>query len=38
MRTVRNVERNAAVSDGRTLGADQLAILAGHRWQRNYYS
>ncbi|MFJ9682014.1 aldo/keto reductase [Streptomyces sp. NPDC101194] len=38
MRTVRNVERNAALSDGRPLTADQLAVLAEHRWQRNFYS
>ncbi|MFH8369776.1 aldo/keto reductase [Streptomyces sp. NPDC018031] len=38
MRTLRNVERNAAVSDGHPLTADQLAVLAGHRWQRNFYS
>ncbi|KRV46625.1 aldo/keto reductase [Wenjunlia vitaminophila] len=38
MRTVRNVERNAAVSDGRGLTADQLAVLARHRWQRDFYS
>ncbi|MBM9506625.1 aldo/keto reductase [Actinacidiphila acididurans] len=38
MRTVRNVERNAAVSDGRTLTAEQLAVLAGHSWQRNFYA
>jgi aryl-alcohol dehydrogenase-like predicted oxidoreductase len=38
MRTVRNVERNTAVSDGRPLTAEQLAVLAGHRWQRNFYS
>ncbi|MES4905690.1 MULTISPECIES: aldo/keto reductase [unclassified Streptomyces] len=38
MRTVRNVERNTALSDGRTLTADQLATLANHRWQRNFYS
>jgi aryl-alcohol dehydrogenase-like predicted oxidoreductase len=38
MRTVRNVERNTAVSDGRLLTADQLAVLAKHRWQRNYYA
>ncbi|RFC77091.1 aldo/keto reductase [Streptomyces sp. AcE210] len=37
MRTVRNVERNTALSDGRPLTADQLAVLAGHRWQRNFY-
>ncbi|SCF59054.1 aldo/keto reductase [Streptomyces sp. Ncost-T10-10d] len=38
MRTVRNVERNTAVSDGRALTADQLALMAKHRWQRNFYS
>ncbi|MCU7820611.1 aldo/keto reductase [Kitasatospora sp. DSM 101779] len=38
MRSVRNVERNTAVSDGRTLSADRLALLAEHRWQRNFYS
>ncbi|MFD5138455.1 aldo/keto reductase [Streptomyces sp. NPDC058378] len=38
MRSVRNVERNTALSDGRTLNADQLAILAGHRWQRDFYA
>jgi aryl-alcohol dehydrogenase-like predicted oxidoreductase len=37
MRTVRNVERNVAVSDGRLLTSDQLAVLAKHRWQRNFY-
>lgn len=38
MRTVRNVERNTAVSDGRPLTAEQLGILAKHRWERNFYS
>ncbi|MFG3365786.1 aldo/keto reductase [Streptomyces sp. NPDC090032] len=38
MRTVRNVERNTALSDGRPLTAEQLAVLAGHRWQRNFYA
>ncbi|MGW3562398.1 aldo/keto reductase [Streptomyces sp. NPDC000941] len=38
MRTVRNVERNTALSDGRPLTADRLAALANHRWQRNFYS
>ncbi|MEV0785023.1 aldo/keto reductase [Streptomyces sp. NPDC050423] len=38
MRSVRNVERNTALSDGRPLTADQLGVLAGHRWQRNFYS
>ncbi|MFD9412142.1 aldo/keto reductase [Streptomyces sp. NPDC059989] len=38
MRTVRNVERNTAVSDGRPLTAEQLAVLAKHRWERNFYA
>ena len=37
MRTVRNVERNAATSDGRTLTEQQRAKLAAHRWERNFY-
>jgi len=37
MRTVRNVERNAAVSDGRALTDEQLATLAKHVWERNFY-
>jgi len=37
MRTVRNVERNAAVSDGRSLPGDRHAALARHRWERNFY-
>jgi aryl-alcohol dehydrogenase-like predicted oxidoreductase len=36
MRTVRNVERNAATSDGRRLPADKLAMLRRHRWERNF--
>ncbi|NEA52880.1 hypothetical protein G3I60_01490 [Streptomyces sp. SID13666] len=38
MRSVRNVEPNTAVSDGRPLTADQLAVLAKHRWQRSFYA
>ncbi|WP_238013695.1 aldo/keto reductase [Dactylosporangium sp. AC04546] len=38
MRSVRNVERNTALSDGRALTAEQLAVLAKHRWERNFYS
>lgn len=38
MRSVRNVERNTALSDGRPLTADQLSVLAEHRWQRNFYA
>jgi aryl-alcohol dehydrogenase-like predicted oxidoreductase len=37
MRTVRNVERNAAVGDGRGLPAEQVAALKRHRWDRNFY-
>jgi aryl-alcohol dehydrogenase-like predicted oxidoreductase len=37
MRTVTNVERNAAVSDGRSLPPDRLAKLANHAWERNFY-
>ncbi len=37
MRTVRNVERNAAVSDGTELPDQQRAALAKHRWERNFY-
>jgi aryl-alcohol dehydrogenase-like predicted oxidoreductase len=37
MRTVRNVERNAAVGDGQGLSAEQRAIVARHRWERNFY-
>nr|WP_202542114.1 aldo/keto reductase [Streptomyces sp. SID2563] len=38
MRSVRNVERNTALSDGRPLTEEQLAVLAKHRWPRNFYS
>ena len=37
MRSVRNVERNTALSDGRPLTPEQLAVLARHRWERNFY-
>jgi aryl-alcohol dehydrogenase-like predicted oxidoreductase len=37
MRTVANVERNAPVSDGRPLPAQQLDKLANHAWERNFY-
>lgn len=36
MRTVRNVERNVATSDGQRLPPEQLAILKRHRWERNF--
>jgi len=32
MRSVRNVERNAALGDGEGLPEDQLAVLKAHRW------
>jgi aryl-alcohol dehydrogenase-like predicted oxidoreductase len=37
MRTMRNVEANCGVSDGRLLSPDMLSTLAAHRWQRNFY-
>ncbi len=37
MRSVTNVERNAATSDGRRLTADQVRTLKNHRWERNFY-
>ncbi|HET7476904.1 MAG TPA: aldo/keto reductase [Dermatophilaceae bacterium] len=37
MRTVRNVERNMATSDGRSLTDDQRRRLREHRWERNFY-
>ncbi|GAA5022635.1 hypothetical protein GCM10025734_79100 [Kitasatospora paranensis] len=38
MRSVRNVERNTAISDGHPLTDEVLAALAKHRWERNFYS
>jgi aryl-alcohol dehydrogenase-like predicted oxidoreductase len=38
MRTVRNVERNCAVGDGRGLPEEQLERLRAHRWVRNFYA
>ncbi|AEE46211.1 aldo/keto reductase [Cellulomonas fimi] len=37
MRTVRNVERNAATSDGRRLTPEQHEVVRRHRWERNFY-
>jgi aryl-alcohol dehydrogenase-like predicted oxidoreductase len=37
MRTVRNVERNAAVSDKGPLDDATLTILKRHAWDRNFY-
>lgn len=36
MRTVRNVERNVATSDGRRLSPEQRHKLKNHRWERNF--
>jgi aryl-alcohol dehydrogenase-like predicted oxidoreductase len=38
MRSVRNVERNAAVGDGQGLPEAQVAKLKAHRWDRNFYA
>ncbi|KRD42793.1 aldo/keto reductase [Cellulomonas sp. Root930] len=37
MRTVRNVERNAATSDGSRLTDSQRDVIRRHRWERNFY-
>jgi aryl-alcohol dehydrogenase-like predicted oxidoreductase len=37
MRSIRNVERNMLVSDGKGLTQDQLQILKSHRWIRDFY-
>ena len=37
MRSVRNVERNAATSDGRRLTESQRDVIRRHRWERNFY-
>jgi len=37
MRSVRNVERNCAVGDGKGLPAAQVAKLRNHRWIRSFY-
>ena len=38
MRSVRNVERNMAVADGKGLPEDQAQALKAHRWERNFYA
>ena len=38
MRSVRNVERNAHLADGRGLNDVQLQRLYAHRWDRNWYN
>ncbi|MDQ3912438.1 MAG: aldo/keto reductase [Actinomycetota bacterium] len=37
MRSMRNVERNIAVADGRGLPEEQVRKLKAHRWVRNFY-
>jgi aryl-alcohol dehydrogenase-like predicted oxidoreductase len=37
MRTVKNVERNAATGDGAGLSAERRALVARHRWEKNFY-
>jgi aryl-alcohol dehydrogenase-like predicted oxidoreductase len=37
MRSVRNVERNVGVADGRGLPPEQVGTLRAHRWERNFY-
>lgn len=38
MRSMRNVERNIAVGDGRGLPPDDLKKLHAHAWPRNFYT
>jgi aryl-alcohol dehydrogenase-like predicted oxidoreductase len=38
MRSLRNVERNCAVADGKGLPPEQVELLHGHRWIRNFYA
>lgn len=38
MRSVRNVERNVAVGDGKGLPGEQVEKLKAHRWDRNFYT
>jgi aryl-alcohol dehydrogenase-like predicted oxidoreductase len=37
MRSVRNVERNVRIGDGRGLPAERVERLRRHRWVRNFY-
>ncbi|WP_420596163.1 aldo/keto reductase [Deinococcus sp.] len=37
MRSVKNVERNAALADGKGLPQDQVEKLRGQQWDRNWY-
>lgn len=38
MRSLTNVERNAAVADAPPLTGHELELLAKHRWPKNFYS
>jgi aryl-alcohol dehydrogenase-like predicted oxidoreductase len=37
MRSMRSVEANMAVGDGKGLPAEQVEQLRAHRWERNFY-
>ncbi|MGW0336108.1 aldo/keto reductase [Streptomyces sp. NPDC003011] len=37
MRSLRNVERNTAIADAPPLTSQELALLARHRWTKNFY-
>ncbi|MDX3225355.1 aldo/keto reductase [Streptomyces sp. ME19-01-6] len=37
MRSLTNVERNAAIADAPPLTAQELSQLTSHRWQKNFY-
>jgi aryl-alcohol dehydrogenase-like predicted oxidoreductase len=37
MRSVRNVERNCQIGDGRGLPQEKLQKLKAHRWDRDFY-
>jgi aryl-alcohol dehydrogenase-like predicted oxidoreductase len=37
MRSIRNVERNCQLADGRGLPEETLKRLKTHRWARNFY-
>ena len=38
MRSLRNVERNVAVGDGRGLPPETVERRHAHRWERNFYA
>ena len=38
MRSVRNVEANAAAVEQGPLSEDELEKMRGHRWVRNFYN